>query len=69
MNHALASVLLAIAPKVIEDTDVGVPFLEKLIEETLHLYAGLELKFKHRPKQQALYNGRRGAPTKVPKSE
>ena len=61
--------LLAIAPKVIEDADSGVPFLEKLIEEILHLYAGLELKFKHRPKQQALYNGRRGAPTKLPRGE
>lgn len=69
INHSLASVLLAVTPKVVHNNDFGIPFIEKIIEETLHLYSGLELKFKQRPKQQALYFGRRGAPEKMGKDE
>lgn len=52
------------------DIDDGLPFVTSLLEDSLQLYANLEIKYKPKPKQQAsMYFGRKGSPEKVSKQE
>lgn len=47
------------------DEESGMPYLQKLVEESLQLFANLEIKYKPRPKQQqSMYFGRKGSPEK-----
>jgi hypothetical protein len=52
------------------DVDVGVPFFEKLLEDTLLLFGNLEIKYKPKPKQQqSLYFGKKGSPDKLSRQD
>ena len=52
----------------IHDEESGHPFFEKLVDDILQLYSGLEIKFKPKPKQQqSLYFGKNGSPLKSSK--
>jgi hypothetical protein len=59
----LGTLLKEIIQKVIGDSDMGITFFEKLLEDILQLYGNLEVRYKPKPKQQqSLYFGRKGSP-------
>lgn len=70
LNYYLGALLKEIVQKVSSDSETGVPFFEKLVEDVLQLYGTLEVKYRPKPKQQqSLYFGRKGSPEKQNKQE
>ena len=69
MNFYMLTLLKLVTQKMM-DSEEGVSYASALLEDTLHHYVNLELKYKTKPKhQKSLYLGTSGSPNKQSKQD
>lgn len=59
LNFYVSPMLKEVIQKVIKDTEEGVPFVEKIIDEAVQIHSSLEIRYKSRSKHQSISFGKR----------